>query len=82
MNFFSRLRAYKLTQGHEKETFYNKSRIKLILVVFPLLIAFCAFIKKFLDFDGHSIYLVGTLLAIVVVNLGADYLTKQKFKDL
>ena len=82
MNFFDRYRAYKQTEEYQKENFYNKSRLKLILVVFPLLIAFCAITRKFIDFDGYTIYLGVAFLGIIVVNLGADYLTKKKFKDI
>lgn len=82
MSFFDRYKAYKLTKEYQKESFYNKSRLKLILIVFPLLIIFCAIIRKLMGLENYSIYLGAAFLAIIIVNLGADYLTKKKFKDL
>lgn len=81
MSFFIRLKAYKLTKEHQKDAFYNKTRLKLILIIFPLVIGLCAIIKKYLDFDNHSIYLIGALLAIVSINLGSQWLTKKKFEE-
>lgn len=75
-----RLNDCKSTPEYMREQFYNKSRLKLILIVFPALIGLCLLIRKFIALEGYTFYLIMMLAAAMVVNLGAEYLTKVKFK--
>ena len=73
--------ALKATPEFKRHQFYNKSKLKLVLVVFPILIALCLFIRKFIPIEGYTFYVAIIFIAIIVVNFGADYLTRKKFKD-
>ncbi len=77
MGFWERYKAYKLTESYKKDQLYNKSKLKLIFIVFPILIIFCALIRKFTNFDSYTFYVGIFFAAILLVNFSADYLGRK-----
>ncbi len=81
MGFWERYQAYRLTEDYKKDHFYNKSKLKLIVIVFPILIIFCLLIKTVTNFDGYAPYFGILVAAVFLVNFIANYLTRKKFED-
>lgn len=79
-SFVEKINDYKSTPEFAREQFYNKSRLKLILIVFPFFIGLSLLLRKSVEINGYTFYLIIILLAILIVNFGAEYLTRKKFK--
>ena len=80
-SWLQKMEDYKTTPEYQRKRFYNKARLKLILIVFPALIIGLILVQKFTDIEGYILYIVPAFLLTTMVNLGAQILTRNHFKN-
>ena len=72
---------YKTSPQYRQDQFYNKARLKLTLIISPALIIGLILVQKFTDIEGYILYIVPAFLLTTMVNLGAQILTRNHFKN-
>lgn len=71
----------KNNQRFERDLFFRKKALKLILPVFGVAIFITFILDRYFNIDNYGIYTVIALCAIVTINVWAEKITKQRFKD-
>lgn len=85
MGFLKRHRnafkAYKNTDSYKADEYQNKTKLKFIIVLFPLGALLLWAVRKYLEWN--SPYIMYALLAFCVIgaNYGAYILRRKKFND-
>ena len=80
-NFSERTQHIRQSEEFRRQTFFNKQRMKLILVILPVMLIFASLLKNHTNLDNFFIFFIPYLGLIIGANWGAHWLTKKNFKN-